>query len=251
MQWWLSLNSSTRTGLCSWGDFYDAVVAAADLGELDWMKPLLLIYISGSPCPDFSSAGLGRGLDGSTGGLWLGDCKLGISLRPPVLVREMVTGILDIDNGEPLWEAVAMYLRAGYLVAWCRLGSRRSSRRRPRLQLRRRPKAGRQATDRRGKVPLGRLCVCQWVCRWSVVAWSILRALAFHPGVLCSAFFLFVGARSGLLRLSLASLRSSLLASESFQYAKWTVVVRCRDQGLGERAQTGNRGVRVATGFGL
>ena len=107
----------SRTGLESWGDFYD-VVAAADLGELDWMKPLLLIYISGSPCPDFSSAGLGRGLDGSTGGLWLDDCKLGISLRPPVLVREMVTGILDIDNGSPLWDAVSMYRRAGYIVSW-------------------------------------------------------------------------------------------------------------------------------------
>jgi len=44
-------------------------------------------------------------------------------------------------------------------TASCRLGSRRS-RRRPRLQLFRRPKAGRQATDRLGKVSLGRLCVC-------------------------------------------------------------------------------------------
>ena len=106
-----------RTGLSSWGDFYE-VVAAAERGELDWLRRMLLVYVSGSPCPDFSSAGEGRGLDGNTGGLWLDDCRLGISLRAPVLVREMVTGILDIDNGSPVWEAVSMYRRAGYLVAW-------------------------------------------------------------------------------------------------------------------------------------
>ena len=106
-----------RTGLSAWGDFYE-VAAAADRGELDWLRRMLLVYVSGSPCPDFSQAGAGEGLDGNTGGLWLDDCRLGIVLRPPVLVREMVTGILGIDNGGPLWEAVAMYRRAGYLVAW-------------------------------------------------------------------------------------------------------------------------------------
>ena len=106
-----------RTGLSSWGDFYE-VASAAERGELDWLRLMLLIYVSGSPCPDFSSAGAGLGLDGSTGGLWLDDCRLGIALRPPALVREMVTGILDIDNGGPLWDAIAMYRRAGYLVKW-------------------------------------------------------------------------------------------------------------------------------------
>ena len=108
---------SQRTGLRAWGDFY-RVAAAAARGSLDWLKPLVLIYLSGSPCPDFSSAGHGRGLDGKTGCLWLDDCRLGVLLGFAVIIREMVTGILDVDDGSPLRQAVAMYRAAGYLVAW-------------------------------------------------------------------------------------------------------------------------------------
>ena len=106
-----------RTGMVAWGDFYH-VVEAAQKGALDWLKPLILIYLSGSPCPDFSSAGHGRGLDGRTGGLWLDDCRLGILLGSPIIIREMVTGILDVDDGSPLWKAIAMYKSAGYSVNW-------------------------------------------------------------------------------------------------------------------------------------
>ena len=53
-------------------------------GLLDDLVSSILIYISGSPCPDFSSAGCGRSLLGETGSLWLDDCELGIRLRPPV-----------------------------------------------------------------------------------------------------------------------------------------------------------------------
>ena len=51
------------------------------------------------------------------------------------------------------------HARAAAETAGCRLGSLRS-RRRARHQLRRRPRADHQATDRRGKVSLGRLCGC-------------------------------------------------------------------------------------------
>ena len=63
-----------RTGLTCWSDFYN-VLAAAKGGHLDWLAPLMLMYISGSPCPDFSSAGHGHGTAGRTGGLWLSDCE--------------------------------------------------------------------------------------------------------------------------------------------------------------------------------
>ena len=59
-----------RTGLTCWADFYN-VLAAAKGGHLDWLAPLVLMYISGSPCPDFSSAGHGHGTAGRTGGLWI------------------------------------------------------------------------------------------------------------------------------------------------------------------------------------
>ena len=83
---------SRRTGIPCWGEFSSVLDAAAD-GLLDDLVGSILIYISGSPCPDFSSAGCGRGLLGETGSLWLDDCELGIRLRPPVIIREMVTGI--------------------------------------------------------------------------------------------------------------------------------------------------------------
>ena len=106
-----------RTGVQCWGDFASVLDAAFE-GLLDGLREATLIYISGSPCPDFSSAGSGRGVLGSTGGLWLDDCELGIRLFPPVLIREMVTGIFDIDGGAPFWAAVERYKDAGYDVSW-------------------------------------------------------------------------------------------------------------------------------------
>ena len=108
---------SERTGIPCWGEFSSVLDAAAD-GLLDDLVSSILIYISGSPCPDFSSVGCGRGLLGETGSLWLDDCELGIRLRPPVIIREMVTGIFDVDGGSPFWEAVDRYRGAGYAVGW-------------------------------------------------------------------------------------------------------------------------------------
>ena len=106
-----------RTGVPCWGAFDSVLQAAAD-GQLEWLRAATLIYVSGSPCPDFSRAGHGRGLLGVTGCLWLDDCRLGILLRPPVIIKEMVTGIFDIDGGAPFWAAVDAYRDAEYAVAW-------------------------------------------------------------------------------------------------------------------------------------
>ena len=108
---------SERTGIGCWGGF-GSVRDAAHAGLLDELRSAILIYISGSPCPDFSSAGARRGLDGTTGNLWLDDCDLGIRLGPPVIIREMVTGIFDVDGGSPFWAAVDRYRDAGYAVSW-------------------------------------------------------------------------------------------------------------------------------------
>jgi site-specific DNA-cytosine methylase len=35
-----------------------------------------------------------------------------------VIIREMVTGIFDVDGGSPFWAAVDRYRDAGYAVAW-------------------------------------------------------------------------------------------------------------------------------------
>ena len=108
---------SERTGIRCWGAFQGVLDATLD-GHLDWLVPATLVYISGSPCPDFSSAGARRGLDGTTGNLWLDDFDLGIRLGPPVIIREMVTGIFDVDGGSPFWAAVDRYRDAGYAVSW-------------------------------------------------------------------------------------------------------------------------------------
>ena len=39
-------------------------------------------------------------------------------MRPPVLIREMVTGIFDVDGGSAFWAAVDKYRDAGYAVGW-------------------------------------------------------------------------------------------------------------------------------------
>jgi site-specific DNA-cytosine methylase len=106
-----------RTGVGCWGAFQGVFDAALD-GHLDWLAPATLIYVSGSPCPDFSKAGNRRGVSGVTGGLWLDDCELGCRLRPPILIREMVTGIFDVDGGAAFWAAVDVYRDAGYVVGW-------------------------------------------------------------------------------------------------------------------------------------
>ena len=106
-----------RTGIRCWGAFQGVFDAALD-GHLDWLAPATLVYVSGSPCPDFSKAGNRRGVGGVTGGLWLDDCDLGCRLRPPILIREMVTGIFDVDGGSAFWAAVGKYRDAGYVVGW-------------------------------------------------------------------------------------------------------------------------------------
>ena len=107
-----------RTGVGCWGAFQGVFDAALD-GHLDcWLAPATLVYVSGSPCPDFSKASNRRGVGGVTGGLWLDDCDLGCRLRPPLLIREMVTGIFDVDGGSAFWAAVDNYRDAGYVVGW-------------------------------------------------------------------------------------------------------------------------------------
>ena len=106
-----------RTGIGCWGGFASVMDAACD-GHLDWLRPMALVYISGSPYPDYSREGPGHGVSGRSGSLWIGDCHLGILLQPLVTIREMVTGIFDTDGDAPFWAAVDLYRNAGCTVGW-------------------------------------------------------------------------------------------------------------------------------------
>ena len=57
------------------------------------------LLCGGTPCQDFSIAGLRKGLDGERGNLTLEFVKLVGRLRPRWLVWENVPGVLSIDGG--------------------------------------------------------------------------------------------------------------------------------------------------------
>ena len=100
------------------GDF-DEFKSLVDRGELDELIAKVLIYTAGTPCPDWSAAGLQRGADGAAGGdLWLKNVNFCISCRFPIVLLEQVTGMLDVRNGFYVHKATALLEAAGYLVQW-------------------------------------------------------------------------------------------------------------------------------------
>ena len=100
------------------GDF-DEFTRLVHEGQLDDLIEKTLIYTAGTPCPDWSAAGLQRGADGSAGGdLWLRNVAFSIFCRFPVILLEQVTGMLDLQNGHFVHEATRRLESAGYLVQW-------------------------------------------------------------------------------------------------------------------------------------
>jgi site-specific DNA-cytosine methylase len=101
-----------------WGDFY-LVREYAAAGKLDAYMKQVLIYTAGTPCPDWSAAGLQRGVKGRAGGrLWLQNVGFIVEQGFPVAVLEQVPGILDVDGGWHLFEAIRRLREGGYDVAW-------------------------------------------------------------------------------------------------------------------------------------
>ena len=72
------------------GDF--TKIGVEDVGTID-------LLVGGTPCQDFSFAGLRAGMDGDRGQLTIEFARLAERLRPRWLVWENVPGILSVDNG--------------------------------------------------------------------------------------------------------------------------------------------------------
>ena len=102
-----------------WGDFYSVFKFARrrHSSVIEQVRQTLL-YTAGTPCPDWSTAGKQRGRGGSGGKLWLHNVSFVIFCMFPVVILEQVPGILDVDRGAALREAVDRLRDAGYLVRW-------------------------------------------------------------------------------------------------------------------------------------
>ena len=103
-----------------WGNFYDVYKFVRRRRQFvtDQVHQTLL-YTAGTPCPDWSTAGKQRGRSGNAGGkLWLHNISFVLFCMFPVVILEQVPGILDVDNGAALREAVDRLRDAGYLVRW-------------------------------------------------------------------------------------------------------------------------------------
>ena len=77
----------------------------------------VLVYTSGPPCVDFSRAGCGRGLDGNTGHLFLEDAEAALEVDAPIVVSEIVVGVLR-DHLVHLLHQKVERLRSTYRVEW-------------------------------------------------------------------------------------------------------------------------------------
>jgi DNA (cytosine-5)-methyltransferase 1 len=86
------------------------------IGEGDY-EPIELL-VGGTPCQDFSVAGLRAGLVGDRGGLTIEFVHLARRLRPRWLVWENVPGILSIDDGRAFGAFLALLGQCGYGFAY-------------------------------------------------------------------------------------------------------------------------------------
>ena len=86
------------------------------IGEGDYEAIELLV--GGTPCQDFSVAGLRAGLAGDRGGLTIEFVHLARRLRPRWLVWENVPGILSIDDGQAFGAFLALLGQCGYGFAY-------------------------------------------------------------------------------------------------------------------------------------
>ena len=76
------------------------------------------ILVGGTPCQDFSVAGLRAGLDGARGQLTIEFVRLAERLRPRWLVWENVPGVLSADRGRAFGTFLWALGKIGYGVAY-------------------------------------------------------------------------------------------------------------------------------------
>ena len=94
-----------------------AAFRAAVLKAGPQLRRGVLLYTSGPPCTDFARSGCRRGTGGSTGHLFLEDAEAALDCDLPVIVSEIVVGILDEPLIQFLHHKVAV-LRSVYRVEW-------------------------------------------------------------------------------------------------------------------------------------
>ena len=96
-------------GVTNHGDF--TKITKEQSGPID-------LLCGGTPCQDFSVAGLRAGLDGARGNLTLEFVALAGRLRPRWLVWENVPGVLSIDEGRAFGAFLGRLAECGYGFAY-------------------------------------------------------------------------------------------------------------------------------------
>lgn len=91
------------------GDF--TTIGADDYGSID-------LLVGGTPCQDFSVAGLRAGLDGERGNLSLEFLRLAHRKRPRWIVWENVPGVLSIAGGRAFGAILGGLAQLGYGFAY-------------------------------------------------------------------------------------------------------------------------------------
>jgi len=76
------------------------------------------VLVGGTPCQDFSIAGLRAGVGGARGSLTLDFCRLVDVLRPRWVVWENVPGVLSSDGGRAMGAFTGALAELGYGFAW-------------------------------------------------------------------------------------------------------------------------------------
>ncbi len=87
-----------------------------DIADMDGTqyKDKIDILIGGSPCQDFSLAGLRKGIDGNKGILIYEYIRIIKETQPPIFIYENVKGMLSDKNGRTVKEFVAAFRDMGY-----------------------------------------------------------------------------------------------------------------------------------------
>ncbi len=87
-----------------------------DIADMDGTqyKDKIDILIGGSPCQDFSLAGLRKGIDGNKGILIYEYIRIIKETQPPIFIYENVKGMLSDKNGRTIKEFVAAFRDMGY-----------------------------------------------------------------------------------------------------------------------------------------
>lgn len=80
--------------------------------------------IGGSPCQDFSIAGLRAGVDGHRGQLIWQYFRIIDEVRPPVFIYENVKGMISDKNGKTIQDFLEVFRSIGYFCHWEVLNSK-------------------------------------------------------------------------------------------------------------------------------